>query len=296
MNTMRLIVNPTSGRGRGVTVARKASRLLHDQGITHQVLESQTPDDPIRLAQQAVGDGVSVVVGIGGDGLVSQVANALVGTDTALGIIPAGRGNDFARGLGLPLDVAGACSVIAQGHRQRIDVGWANGRYFCSIAIVGLAAEINRRANRFKRLRVNALYSLLTVATIFTDKPLAFSLTYDSQERRCCSWMIAVGNTWSSARGMALVPAARTDDALLDACIINGMGKWELLLSVFPKVFSGRHLYHTGVDTIRGREITIGSDLPGDVYADGERIGPLPVTLKAIPQALEVLLPEHSQP
>lgn len=296
MDNMRLIVNPTSGRGRGGAIARTASQLLRAQGLEHQVLESQTPDDPIRLAQQAVHDKVPVVVSIGGDGLVSQVANALVGTDTALGIIPAGRGNDFARGLGLPLDIAGAGAVIAQGQRQRIDVGWANGRYFFSIAIVGLAAEINRRANRFTRLRVNALYSLLTVATIFTENPLPFTLTYDGRERRCSSWMIAVGNTWSSARGMALVPAARTNDALLDACIINGMGKLELLLSVFPKVFSGRHVYHTGVDTLRGREMTIRSDLPGDLYADGERIGPLPVTLKAIPRALDVLVPATSQP
>ena len=296
MHNMRLIVNPTSGRGRGAAIAHTASQLLRAQGLEHQVLESHTPDEPIQFAQQAVRDKAPVVVGIGGDGLVSQVANALVGTETALGIIPAGRGNDFARGLGLPLDVAGACSVIAQGQRQRIDVGWANGRYFFSIAIVGLAAEINRRANRFQRLRVNALYSLLTVATIFTDKPVPFTLTYDGQERRCLSWMIAVGNTWSSARGMALVPAARTDDALLDACIINGMGKLELLLSVFPKVFSGRHVYHTGVETIRGREMTIESELPGDVYADGERIGPLPVTLRAIPQALEVLVSPKAQP
>ncbi len=295
MQNIRLIVNPTSGRGRGSTVAKQASQLLDKQGVTHEVIYSRSPDDPARLARESIRDRTAAVVAIGGDGLVSQVAGELVETDTPLGIIPAGRGNDFARGLGIPLDIAGACATIVTGHQQRVDVGQANGRYFFSVAVMGFAAEINRKANTFTKLRVNALYSLLTVITIFTDEPQPFTVEYEGRRRRCYSWMIAVGNTWSSARGMALVPAARPDDGQLDACIINGMGKFELLLSVFPKVFRGRHLYHTGVDTIRGREMTIESDRPCDMYADGERIGPLPVILKAVPQALSVFVPTASQ-
>ncbi len=295
MQNIRLIVNPTSGRGHGSTVAKQASQLLDKQGVTHEVIYSRSPDDPARLARESIRDRTAAVVAIGGDGLVSQVAGELVETDTPLGIIPAGRGNDFARGLGIPLDIAGACATIVTGHQQRVDVGQANGRYFFSVAVMGFAAEINRKANTFTKLRVNALYSLLTVITIFTDEPQPFTVEYEGRRRRCYSWMIAVGNTWSSARGMALVPAARPDDGQLDACIINGMGKFELLLSVFPKVFRGRHLYHTGVDTIRGREMTIESDRPCDMYADGERIGPLPVILKAVPQALSVFVPTASQ-
>ena len=295
MQNIRLIVNPTSGRGRGSTVAKQASQLLDKQGVTHEVIYSRSPDDPARLARESIRDRTAAVVAIGGDGLVSQVAGELVETDTPLGIIPAGRGNDFARGLGIPLDIVGACATIVTGHQQRVDVGQANGRYFFSVAVMGFAAEINRKANTFTKLRVNALYSLLTVITIFTDEPQPFTVEYEGRRRRCYSWMIAVGNTWSSARGMALVPAARPDDGQLDACIINGMGKFELLLSVFPKVFRGRHLYHTGVDTIRGREMTIESDRPCDMYADGERIGPLPVILKAVPQALSVFVPTASQ-
>ncbi len=295
MQNIRLIVNPTSGRGRGSTVAKQASQLLDKQGVTHEVIYSHSPDDPARLARESIRERTAAVVAIGGDGLVSQVAGELVETDTPLGIIPAGRGNDFARGLGIPLDIAGACATIVTGHQQRVDVGQANGRYFFSVAVMGFAAEINRKANTFTKLRVNALYSLLTVITIFTDEPQPFTVEYEGRRRRCYSWMIAVGNTWSSARGMALVPAARPDDGQLDACIINGMGKFELLLSVFPKVFRGRHVYHTGVDTIRGREMTIESDRPCDMYADGERIGPLPVILKAVPQALSVFVPTASQ-
>jgi diacylglycerol kinase (ATP) len=214
-----------------------------------------------------------------------------VGSETTFGIIPAGVGNDFARGLGIPLDITQACAVLAEGATRRVDVGQVNDKYFFSVAVLGFGAEVNRRANQFRRFRLNALYTVLTVATVFTYQPLSFSVTYDGHERRCFSWMIAVGSTWSSARGMALVPAARPDDGMLDACIINGMGKFELLYT-FPRVFTGRHIYHTGIETLRGREISVSADRSCDIYADGERVGTLPVVLKAIPQALKVMMPK----
>jgi diacylglycerol kinase (ATP) len=285
---VRLIVNPASGKGRGLAIAEQASCLLRGYGLDNKILLSRSPDEPTQLARAAVRDGCPLVVGVGGDGLISQIANELVGQEATFGIVPAGVGNDFARGLRLPLDVAGACQIIARGNVHCIDVGQANDRYFFSVAVLGFGAEVNRRANQFRRLRVNALYTLLTVVTAFTYKPLKFSVNYDGRERRCFSWMIAVGNTWSSARGMALVPAARPDDGFLDACIINGMGACELLYT-FPRVFKGRHIYSTGIETIRGREMRISADGPCDIYADGERLGVLPVVLKAVPHALKVM-------
>jgi diacylglycerol kinase (ATP) len=295
MHAVRLIVNPVSGKGRGAAVAERVSRTLRDYGLANEVLYSCSPADPVELARAAVRDRCPLVVGVGGDGLVSQVAGELVGSDTVLGIIPTGVGNDFARGLGIPLDIGQACAVLAQGQARRVDVGQANDRYFFSVAVMGFAAEVNRRANRFQRLRISALYTVLTVATVFAYKPLPFTVTYDGHERRCYSWGIAIANTWSCARGMALVPAARPDDGLLDACIVNGIGKVELLYT-FPRVFRGTHIYHTGIETLRGREIAVSADGPCEIYADGERIGPLPVVLRAVPQALSVMVPRPAFP
>jgi diacylglycerol kinase (ATP) len=290
MNPVCFIVNPVSGHGRGAKVAAQVSRILHARGVAHEFRYSATPDDPAVLTRAAVDEHCPCVVAIGGDGLVHQVANVLVGTDTTLGIIPAGTGNDFARGVGIPLDTDSAVGVIVDGIEQRVDVGQANDRYFFSIAVMGLAAEVNRRANQFKRFRVNALYTAVTIGSVFLDRPLRFTIQYDGRTRQCYSWLIAVGNTWSSARGMALVPAARADDGMLDACIVNGMGKLELLYT-FPRVFAGRHIYSTGIDTLRGREITISAETPCELFADGEHIGALPMTLRAVPQALKVALP-----
>ena len=290
MKTVRLIVNPVSGRGRGARVAEQASRMLHDRGLRHELCLSHSPPDPTELAREAVRNRAHLVIGLGGDGLINQIANELVGSETALGIIPTGVGNDFARGLGIPLGIEEACAVLAQGQTHRIDVGQVNARYFFSVAVMGLAAQVNRRANQCQRLRVSALYSALTVASVLLDTPQSFTLQYDGQTRRCYSWLIAVANTWSCARGMALVPAARADDGVLDACIVNGMGKVELLYT-FPRVFRGRHIYHTGIETLRGRTITISADSACELYADGELIGPLPAVLNAIPQALKVVVP-----
>jgi len=292
---VRLIVNPVSGRGRGAKIGEQVSRILRDLGMVHELRYSQSPAEPAELAREAVRNHYSLVVSVGGDGLVNHIASELVGSETALGVIPIGVGNDFARGLGIPLDIDRACAALAHGQLQRVDVAQANERYFFSVAVMGLAAQVNRLANQFQRFRVSALYTVLTVTSVFLDTPLAFTVRYDGQTRRCFSWMIAVANTWSCARGMALVPAARPDDGLLDVCLVNGMGKWELLY-VFPRVFSGRHIYHTGIETLRGREITISADSPCEIYADGERLGPLPAVLKAVPQALQVMIPGTDRP
>jgi diacylglycerol kinase (ATP) len=290
MKTVRLIVNPVSGRGCGARVAEQVSRTLHDRGVQHELCLSHSPADPTELAQEAVRNRIHLVVGIGGDGLTNQIANELVGSETVFGIIPSGVGNDFARGLGIPLGIEEACAVLIQGKTHRVDVGQVNERYFCSVAVMGLAAQVNRRANQFQHVRVNVLYSALTVASVLLDTPQSFTLQYDGQTRRCYSWLIAVANTRSCARGMALVPAARADDGVLDACIVNGMGKVELLYT-FPRVFHGRHIYHTGIDTLRGRTLTISADNSCELYADGEYMGLLPATFKAIPQALNVMVP-----
>lgn len=288
---LRLIVNPTAGGGRGAGRAERAGREFARLGLAYDVRSSRSPDEPGALARQAVADGCSVVVAVGGDGLVGAVANGLVGTSVRLGIVPAGRGNDFARGLGLPLSVSEACRVVASGESRRVDVGQADDRYFLSVAQIGLTAEINRRANRLRRIRLPAVYSLVTVATVFVSAPRRFTVVCDGRARRSYSWLVAVGNTWSAARGMRLVPGARADDGVLDACLAHGMGRWELLLCVFPRVFRGTHVYASGVERLRGKEMRVDADEPADVYADGERIGRLPVTLRAVPRALSVILP-----
>ncbi len=298
METARIIVNPTSCGGEGRSIADQASAEFLRLGLRHETVFSGCAEDVSALARSAVSEGRRLVVGIGGDGLLGEIANGLVGTTTALGIIPAGRGNDIARGLNIPLGVADACkligaNIVQTAERARpVDAGKAGERYFLSVALVGLPAEINRRANQIGRYRFNAIYSLLTAYSVFRTEPREFHLRVDDHVRQCYSWLIAIGNCWSSGRGMKLVPGARPDDGILDACIAYGMGRGELLLQAFPRVFGGRHVYLTGVETVKAKELSIVGKEGADVYADGEFVAQLPVTFRAVPNALRIVCPE----
>lgn len=298
METVRIIVNPASCGGRGRSIADQASVEFLRLGLRHEIVFSRCIEDVSALTRLAVSEGRRLVVGIGGDGLLSEIANGLVGTTTALGIVPAGRGNDIARGLNIPLGVTDACRLIGANAVQTaerarpVDAGQVGDRYFLSVALVGLAAEINRRANQIGRYRFNAVYSLLTVYSVLQNEPREFCIRVGESVRQCYCWLIAIGNCWSSGRGMNLVPGARPDDGILDACIAYGMGRGELLLQAFPRVFSGRHIYLTGVETVKAREFTIAGKEEADVYADGELVGRLPVTFRAVPNALRIVRPE----
>jgi diacylglycerol kinase (ATP) len=171
-----------------------------------------------------------------------------------------------------------------------VDVGRANNHYFFSVAVIGLAAEVNRRANRLSRLRLPKIYAVTTLVTVFAYKPRRFTMATNGRKSCYYSWMVAVGNTWSCAGGMALLPAARPDDGLLDVCVVGGLNRGQLLLA-FPRVFFGSHVYHKGVETARVREMTVQADSPCSIYADGEQVGELPVTLSVVPQALKVIVP-----
>ena len=139
---VRLIVNPVSGRGRGARVAEQVSRTLHDCELSHDLYFSRSPTDPTELAREAARNRVRLVIGVGGDGLINQIANELVGSETALGIIPAGVGNDFARGLGIPLNIEHACAVLTQGNTRCVDVGQVDERYFLSELEPGLDSKL----------------------------------------------------------------------------------------------------------------------------------------------------------
>ena len=285
-----VIVNPASRRARHESFCSRLAREIRAQGGGYDIVTSRSAAHAGVLAREAAAQRYDAVVAVGGDGLVNHVARELVGSETALGIVPAGVGNDFARGVGLPLRLTEACRVVASGRVRALDVGSANGRYFFSVAVIGLAAEVNRRANRLRRFHLPKLYMLTTLATVFAYKPRCFTVSGDGHEGSYYGWMIAAGNTWSCAAGMALLPAARPDDALLDVCVIGALGRGQLLLA-FPRVFLGSHVYHKGVEMMRVKSLAVSADAPCDLYADGERLGSLPVMLSVVPGALRVITP-----
>lgn len=244
----------------------------------------------MELAAAASAD---VVIAVGGDGTVHEVANGLIktGSPAVLGVVPFGTGSDFARALGLPRDPVAAARALITARPRRIDVGEVNGRYFLTISGVGFDGEVAQQVNAWPKVFGGTLMYILGILTnLVTYSPVDVEIVLDGTLQRERLFLIAVGNTAWNAGGMWLVPAARPDDGVFDVVIAGPLTKFETLL-VLPKVFSGRHLGHPKIRQAQARTIQITGSRPLAIQADGESIGHLPATYTVRPAALSVLAP-----
>lgn len=287
-----MLVNPTSAKGRAARAANPVAARLASAGHSVTVLTGSDAADAQRLAARAVADGADALVALGGDGLVNIALQAVAGTSIPLGVIAAGTGNDVARCLGLPTDdpLAGA-DVVAAGVTRRLDAVHVDGadgaRWFLGVLGAGFDSLVNERANRMRWPRGAQRYNLAVLAELRVFRPLPFTVVADGADVSSPAMLVAVGNGASYGGGMRVCPAADMDDGLLEVTIVGPVSK-PTFVRVFPRVFRGTHVHHPAVTTHRAREVTLGS--PGVVaYADGERLGPLPVTCRVVPGAVTAI-------
>jgi len=284
-----LLTNPTAGRGRGARARDEVLGRLRDAGLVVRNLQGRDADEALDLARQCVADGVESLVVSGGDGMVHLGAQAVATTATRLGIIPTGTGNDVARYFDLPRKdpVAAADRVIA-GRTRTIDLARSGSRYFVTVLAAGFDAIVNERANRMTWPRGQMRYNLATVAELRTFEPLPYTLDLDGEVRRLDAMLVAVGNGPSFGGGLRITEGALLDDGLLDVVIIRPMSR-PGLIRTYPKLFKGTHVTVPQYEHHRVRCVTVAA--PGIVsYADGERFGPLPLTIECAPGALTVLI------
>lgn len=283
-----LLTNPTAGKGRGARARDAALARLRSVGIAVRSLEGTDPDQALRLAREQVTAGVDALVVVGGDGMVNIAAQALAGTDTPLGIIPAGTGNDVARYFDIPRkDPGTAAERVIAGEVRTIDLARVLDRYYVSVMAAGFDAVVNERANRMTWPRGQMRYNLATIAELRTFRPLDYVLELDGNVVHTPAMLVAIGNGPSFGGGLRIAEGAILDDGLLDVVVIKPVSKVELVRT-YPKLFKGTHVTHPQYEHHRVRRVTVAA--PGIVgYADGERIGPLPVTVECVPRALKVL-------
>jgi diacylglycerol kinase (ATP) len=285
-----LLTNPQAGRGRGTRTAACALPRLKEAGLKVRSMVGRDGDEARELAQQAVADGVDALVVVGGDGMVHLAVQALAGTDTSLGIIPAGTGNDVARYVGISrADPEAAADVVARGRTRRIDLARCGATHFVTVMAAGFDAKVNERANKMHWPRGQMRYNLATLAELRVFEPLSYTLDLDGAVRRVDAMLVAVGNGPSFGGGLRITHGAEIDDGLLDVVIIKTMSKPDLIRT-YPKLYSGAHTKHPQYEHHRVRSVTVAA--PGVVaYADGERVGALPLTVVVEPKALQVLVP-----
>jgi diacylglycerol kinase (ATP) len=283
-----LLTNPTSGKGRGAAARAVALPRLRAAGFEVQDLQGADAVEALDLAHAAVADEVWALVVVGGDGMVHLAAQAVAGTGTHLGMVPAGTGNDVARYLDLPRrDPAEATDRIIASTPRRIDLARSGDRYFVTVLAAGFDAIVNERANRMTWPKGQMRYNLATLAELRTFEPIPYVLDLDGEELRLDAMLVAVGNGPSFGGGLRITEGALLDDGLLDVVVIKPMSK-PGLIRTYPKLFKGTHVTHPQYEHHRVRSVTVAA--PGIVsYADGERFGALPLTVECAPGALSVL-------
>lgn len=286
---LSLIVNPSAGGGRASRALPAVQRTLVAHGLEHHLEPTANLEHARELARRAAGAGEPAVA-FGGDGLIGAVAGALAGCGGTLGVLPGGRGNDIARVLKIPRDPVQACSVLAAGAVRTLDMGEAGGRAFLGIASCGLDSAVNRIANQARLPLGTLVYGYGLVRALPGWRPAEFTLSLDGDEpRRVRGYSVAAANSGTFGGGMRLAPNASMEDGRLDIVVIGEISKLRYLLMA-PTVFFGAHLRQANVEVLQARELAIEADRPFTLYADGDPIAELPVTVRAVPHAVKVLV------
>jgi YegS/Rv2252/BmrU family lipid kinase len=289
MRRFHLLVNPTSGGGRAPRAADPVARLLRDAGAEVAVDQSTGPVACAQLARTSAARG-HVVVAVGGDGMLSSVAEALVGARGVLGILPCGRGNDFARMLGLsgrPQDVA---RTLLEGTPHEVDVVDAGRKVVLGSVYAGVDSLASEIVDRVRRVPTSVQYPYAAVRAVLSFTPAEFTVDIDGEVLHEQAYTVVIANSGYYGSGMHIAPAAVLDDGMLDVVIVRAASKLRLIRSL-PRLYAGTHVDLDGVVVRRGREVRLSSRRPVTAYGDGERLAPLPITVSVRPRTLSVLTP-----
>ncbi|MDG2907321.1 MAG: diacylglycerol kinase family lipid kinase [Acidimicrobiales bacterium] len=282
---MALLANPAARAGRAaLDLDRVVDRLRH-HGIHPEFLTAGSPLAAADAARRCVADGVERLLVLGGDGITHLAAGAVAGTSTVMGVIPAGTGNDFARALGLTARSLEDRVDVALADPVALDAIDAGGRTAVSSVIAGFPSNVNARANRMPFPRGASRYTIATLLELPGMRPADYRLVLDGEAHEIRAAVVVVANTRFFGAGMDICPDADPTDGLLDVCIVGDAGRLELLRS-FQKVQTGSHIGHPKVTMHRAIGVEI--EGVGDIRADGEPFGELPVSLRAVPGALMV--------
>ncbi|MEU2234514.1 MULTISPECIES: diacylglycerol kinase family protein [Streptomyces] len=292
MRQFTAVVNPTAGGSSGTAGLLPLARLLREAGARLDTVYSRSLEHAQELAREAGAKG-HIVLAVGGDGMAGTVGGALSGTDTVFGLVPAGRGNDFARALGLPTDAPGLAKVLLDGEPRAVDTievesARHKGIHVLGSVYAGVDAVANRHANDSRLLRGAASYYAGGLRAVLAWKPAAYRITIDGVRHERTGYTVVAANSGFYGFGRNIAPDARVDDGLLDVVVIKEAPK-RLFFAMMNELKTGAHVKRPQVEILRGEEVRIEADRPLPYGADGEVDATLPVTLRARPAALRVL-------
>jgi diacylglycerol kinase (ATP) len=292
----RILVNPVSGGGGAPEAVARVVPLLESAGAEVDVVPSESAELSRAVVAEAVAAG-EVLVAAGGDGMLASVAGAVVEGDGVLGIVPSGRGNDFARMLGLGPEPERVARALLAAEPSRVDVVRVGDRVVLGSLYAGVDSLASEIVDRARRLPAAVQYPYAAVRALLTYQPAEVTVTVDGVEHRQRAYSVVVANSGYYGKGMHIAPAADLRDGLLDVVVLPaGSGPGARLRSPLgmvrrlPRVYDGTHVDLPDVTVLRGTEVHVAADADVAAYGDGERLGPLPRTAVVATGALRVLV------
>jgi diacylglycerol kinase (ATP) len=290
-----IIANPTSGNfiHHSHTYAETLA-FLKKQGWQVELWLTASAGDAQQLARRAVEKGISVVIAAGGDGTINEIIQGLAGSETALGVLPMGTMNVWAREVGIPLDEAKAREVLAHGQTRHVDLGLVNGRYFLLMVGIGFDGEVTQAVEQ-KPLKRLGVVGYILAALWFGTGYLGFPVTLhidDAGPIRSRALQIIIGNTQLYAGAFKFTWLARCDDGLLDLCVVYKRGLFGRLIVLRDFVLR-RDQRRLWVRYSTFKEAVIETQNPVAIQVDGEAAGHTPATFKVMPGVLKVILPQE---
>ncbi len=299
----KVIVNPASNRGR---TRRRWSEIR--EGLRHFIREfkyefTEQPRHATDLAREAIKDGTELVIGVGGDGTLNEIANGfyedrqIINPDAALGVVPAGTGCDLIKSLSIPAELKGALKVLTGAPGVRMDVGKVSyrlegggfeERYFLNVADFGLGGEVVREVNERRLRRKATSYVRCLVTTMVRYRNKRVRIRVDDEDLPDGEYLIgAIANGKIFGKGMKVAPDARLDDGLFDSVLVRGFRFAEFCRHGW-KLINGSHVTHPKVRVVRGRRVEAWPDEGENVLLelDGDLVGRLPATFEIIPRNL----------
>ena len=302
--TLKLVVaiNPSASFGNRKSVGPALVSTL--RGLGHEVTSLTEPSfaELIEAARKEIAKKPDAFIVVGGDGMVSLGVNLLAKTKVPLGIVPSGTGNDMARSLGIPFDnteaavetlvaalAAGARTIDAGLIHHLSESGEKKETWFACALSAGFDAVVNERANTMTRPKGPSRYIIALVLELITLKPIEYTLTLDGVVTKTKAALISIGNAVSLGGGMKITPDAKLDDGLFDVLVVQPLGR-VAFMRIFPRVFKGEHVTDPRVSIYRAKRVAIESAGIA-AFADGERLGLLPIDVEVVPNALRVLAP-----
>jgi diacylglycerol kinase (ATP) len=281
-----LVINPVSGQGQGTTVGTYVAGYLNQHKVEFTIVTGNSSvaiADHLKIFIDKNPD-CSGVIAVGGDGLMHIILQILVPAQIPLALIPAGTGNDFVRTLGWDLeDVDIELNKIITTKPVAVDLGLVDGEWFGAILSTGFDSIVNEKANTMQWPKGPMKYNAAIAIELPRFKPRHYEITLDDRTISTEAMLIAVANGRSYGGGMLVCPNAQINDGLFDVMVLHPVSKIEFM-KVFPRVFAGKHVSHPAVEIVRSKNVSIESKAVA--YADGERIGQLPISAECIHNAV----------